>query len=400
MYSAAMAFRLHRIWTPGFSIMHYLDELISIVSGSFFGVTEAEAANLGILLWQTFKVVNRWRHEDGLYDKEILGKPGSYMENTDDGETSTDPVSHKDFIKLYNKWQYSLADSLIGCLQSTEYIHTRTGLVVLSRLVNVFPTGPTLGNRLLKALEPLQDESSSRPDIRASASAYGMMLGKARDEGKWVEEDAAAVKARAEKEKEAAEERKKKIEQSFKELQEDNEKITAQIGTDDRRDRDRPRGGMRDNGFNQDRRTENPRQGGRETPTSNRTGNDYSRMENGRDRRGDDRDRRVDDRDRRGDDRDRRVDDRDRDRRSGRDGDWSSARDRDDDPKDRRWRRGDGPGAPRSATRSPPRNAKRSRQSSPSNERDNDRSSNAKRPRNDDYNSYPSRRSAPSRNRR
>ena len=108
MYSSAVAFRLHKIWTPGFSIMHYLDELISIVSGALFGVTEAEAANLAILLCQTLKVVNQWRHEDGLYDKEVLGKPGSSMENNEDGETTVGPVSHKDFIQLYNKWQYSL----------------------------------------------------------------------------------------------------------------------------------------------------------------------------------------------------------------------------------------------------------------------------------------------------
>ncbi len=416
MYCAAISFRLHRIWTPGFSIMHYLDELISIVSGAFFGVTEAEAANLAILLWQTFKIVNSWRHEDGVYDKEVLGKPGSYMEVTDGGETSTNPVSHMDFIELYNKWQYSLADALVGCLQSTEYIHTRTGLVILSRLVNVFPTGPDLGNKLLTALEPLQDESSSRPDIRASANAYCMMLLKARDEGKWVEEDEAAVKARAQKEKEAAEERKKKIEQSFKELERDNEKITAQIGTDDRRDRDRPRGGARDS----DRRGDNPRQGGeRDTLNSTRNG-DYSRMENGRDRRGDDRDRRGDDRDRRGDDRDRRGEDRDRrgddrDRRGddrdrrGRDDDMKDDRGRgrrgagDDDRRggnspprggrdDGRWRRGDGP----------MRNPKRSRPSTPVDDRDRDadRSSNAKRPRNDDYGNYPSRRSGPNRGRR
>ena len=422
MYSGAISFQLHKIWTPGFSIMNYLDELFSIVSGALFGVTEAEAANLAILLWQTLKVVNSWRHQDGFYDKEVLGKPGSSMETIEDGNTSTNPISHEEFTKLYNKWQHSLADALVGCLQSTEYIHMRTGLVVLSRLVKVFPTGPALGNRLLKALEPLQDENSSRPDIRASANAYGMMLLKARDEGKWVEEDEADAKARADKEKEAAEERKKKVEQAFQELKRDNEKITAEIGTDDRRNY--PRVGSRDDFNNQDRRMDSSRQGvaGRDNPSNNRTGGrEFSRMENGRDRRGDDRDRRGDD----------------RDRRSGRDGEWRDRdRDRDDDVKDDRarkrrgvgdddrrggsnrdgddrrggsnrdgddrrgnsnrdggdqqqrgerrddgrWRRDD-PGAPRTA--------KRSRPSSPIDDRDGDRSNTSKRSRSE---AYPSRR--------
>jgi len=419
MYSGAIPFQLHKVWTPGFSIMNYLDELFSIVSGALFGVTEAEAANLAILLWQTLKVVNSWRHQDGVYDKEVLGKPGSSMETTEDGKTSTNPVSHEDFIELYNKWQYSLADALVGCLQSTEYIHTRTGLVVLSRLVKVFPTGPTLGSRLLKTLESLQDENSSRPDIRASASAYGMMLLKARDEGKWVEEDEADAKARAEKEKEAAEERKRKIEQAFQELKRDNEKINAEIGTDDRRDF--PRVGSRDGFGNPVRRMEGSRQGaGRDVSGSGRAGRDLSRTENGRDRRGDDRDRRSgrdgdrrdrdrdddpkddrarkwrssDDEDRRGssnrDDDGRRGDSSNRDgddRRVGessnRDGGGDQQQQRGERRDDGRWRRDDS-GASRTA--------KRSRPASPIDDRDGDRSNASKRPRTDAYPSSSSRR--------
>eukprot|EP00536_Pseudo-nitzschia_multiseries_P015301 jgi/Psemu1/291937/fgenesh1_pg.854_\ len=398
MYASAIAFRLHKIWTPGFSIMHYIDELISIVSGALFGLTEAEAANISILILQTLKVVNKWRFEDGLYDKEVLGKPGSYVESTEDGATSTNPVSHTEFIKLYNKWQYSLAAALIGCLKSTQYIHTRTGLVVLSRLVEVFPTGPSLGNKLLKVLEPLQDESSLRPDIRASANAYWMMLSKARDEGKWVEEDEADARARADKEKQAAEERKKKIEKSFQELERDSLKITEQIGTDDRRDRDRSRGGTARDPY-KSRQTGGG--GGRD---------DYSRAENGRDRRGDDR---------RGDDRDRRA--------AGRDEDWKK-RDRDEentkDDRGRGVRRGGigdddrrvgsrdaGDPQPRGGRDNsdgrwrrdrealPPRNTKRSRSSaSPEDDLDTDRSA-PKRPRTEEYNNYPSRRTGTTRSR-
>mmetsp|Transcript_22674 Transcript_22674/g.46077 ORF Transcript_22674/g.46077 Transcript_22674/m.46077 type:complete len:883 (-) Transcript_22674:408-3056(-) len=392
MYTSAIAFRLHKIWTPGFSIMHYIDELISIVSGALFGLTEAEAANISILIWQTLKVVNKWRFEDGLYDKEVLGKPGSYMESIEAGEeeNTTNPVSHREFIKLYNKWQHSLAAALIGCLKSTEYIHTRTGLVVLSRLVEVFPTGPTLGNKLLKVLETLRDESSSRPDIRASANAYGMMLSKARDDGKWVEEDRADAKARADKEKEAAMERKKKIEKSFQELERDNQKITEQIGTDDRRDRDRSRGGGSGGGGGT-----RDQYGSRQAVGGGR--DDYSKTESGRDRRGDDR---------RGDDR----------RSANREDDWKKRdREEDNNTKDDRGRggrRGGGDEDRRGGTREtgaggrddskwrrdrealPPRNVKRGRSSaSPEDDRDTDRS--VKRPRTEDYNNYPSRRTGP-----
>lgn len=121
----------------------------------------------------------------------------------------------------------------------------RTGLVILTRIVEVFPTRPGLGNKLINTLKPLQDENSDRPDIRASANAYCTMLLRARDDGKWIEEDAAVAQARADQEKAAARERKKKLQEQFEELQRDSEKITEEIGPRDDFDRRRDqRGGF------------------------------------------------------------------------------------------------------------------------------------------------------------
>jgi THO complex subunit 2 len=249
MYCAHFAFQLHGLETPGFSTLHYIDELISVASGALFGLTEAEAANLAILLWQTWARVNKWRYEEGLYETEVAGKPGSYMQQDGqgaDGENEApQEVSHKEFVGLYNSWHSSLGKALLGCLTSSEYMHMRTGLVILTRLVEVFPTRPGLGNKLLSTLKPLQDENSDRPDIRASANAYCTMLLRARDDGKWVEEDAAVAQARADQEKAAARERKRKLEEQFEELQRDSEKITEEIGPRDDFERRRDqRGGF------------------------------------------------------------------------------------------------------------------------------------------------------------
>ncbi|KAL3912544.1 MAG: hypothetical protein SGARI_001101 [Bacillariaceae sp.] len=369
MYSSAFAFRLHRVWTPGFSIIHYLDELISVTVGALFGVTEGEAASLAILIWESWKVVNRWRYKEGIFDKEVLGKPGSQIEVLVDDEKRSNPVSHEDFTNLYNKWHSALGISLIGCLRSKEYMHMRTGLVMLTRLVEVFPTRPSVGNKLLEALEPLQDESTSRPDIRASANAYGMLLLKARDDGKWVEEDEAVAKARADKEKAAAEQRKKKLEKTFQEIERDSEKITAEIGPKDGDDRDRRRDyNARDSGPG-----DRGRHGaGRGDERSNGRSIDFARMDesaemNGRDRRRDDRDR------------DRRVGREEDDRRRNRGGDGEWRRDGGTAREERGWQRD-----------APPRSAKRSRPPSPELDRDIDRSS-SKRARLDTDN-YSSRR--------
>jgi THO complex subunit 2 len=243
IYCARFVFALHNLEAKGFSTLHYIDELIRVVSGALFGLTEGEAAHLAILLVETWKVVNKWRYDEEAFEKEVAGKPGGFMEDrSEEGEGSATAITYKDFEGHYNSWHSSLGASLIGCLKSKEYIHTRTGLLVLTRIVDVFPTRPKVAYKLQDALAPLQDEASARPDIRASASSYGMMLLRARDEGKWVEEDASVVKAREEKEKQVAEERKKKLAEQFQEMERETEKITQEIGPRDSHRNDRRRG--------------------------------------------------------------------------------------------------------------------------------------------------------------
>ncbi|KAG7350306.1 transcription factor/nuclear export subunit protein [Nitzschia inconspicua] len=361
MYSAAFVFHLHKVWTPGFSTIHFLDELIALVSGAFFGLTEGEAANLAVLLWQCWKVLSKWRYDEGIFDKEVLGKPGSQVvEMLESGEKTSKSISYNDFTQFYRNWHSALGTALVGCLTSTEYMHIRSGLLILTRLVDVFPTRPQMGARILQALSPLQDENTSRPDIRASANAYGMMLLKARDDGKWVEEDEADAKARAEKDAEAAIERKRRLEQNFQELERDSNQITEEIGPRDRFDRQR-------DGKTPRASTQADSDGGRQ-PTGRVTGpsssrlNDTSRQEGRefpRDRMRDDRDYRPprEDEPR---EREHRADDRGRGRLDA--GDWrrdgsNNLRD------DRRWQR-EAPSG---------RSIKRSRPSSPESDRETDR---------------------------
>ena len=258
MYCAHFVSLLHQDETPGFSTLHYLDELFAVLSGSLFGVTEAEAANLSILLLETWKFVSRWRYDEQAFEKEVAGKPGSYMvDPVEGGKTSEGnlfSVSFKQYTALFVKWQTSIGAAALGCLKSKEYMHTRAALIVLSRVVEVFPSRPNLGNKLFEVLEPLKSEQNKFPDIRSAAQAYFMQLTKARADGVWKEEDAAVVKARLKAEKEEKEMRKRKAAERFDDMKVENEKISAETGGDDRRggrDRDRrgrPPDGGRDFG--------------------------------------------------------------------------------------------------------------------------------------------------------
>lgn len=97
-------------------------------------------------------------------------------------------------------------------------MHTRCALIVLSRIVMVYPTQPKVGDKFLDILSSLQTDES-RPDIRATAQGYASQLAKARDEGMWKEENIAVTKARQEKEQMKVEERRKKLAQQVRQLQ-------------------------------------------------------------------------------------------------------------------------------------------------------------------------------------
>ena len=263
MYCAHFASLLHQGETPGFSTLHYLDELFAVLSSSLFGVTEGEAANLSILLLETWKFVSRWRYDEKAFEEEVSGKPGSFMvDPVEEGGTTSEgnifPVSFEQYKALFVKWHTSIGAAALGCLKSSEYMHTRASLIVLSRLVEVFPSRPNLGNKLFEVLEPLKSEQNKFPDIRSAAQAYFMQLTKARADGVWKEEDAAVVKARLKAEKEAQEMRKRKAAERFDDMKMESEKISAEMGGDDRR------GGDRFGGRDRDRRGGRPSDGGRD----------------------------------------------------------------------------------------------------------------------------------------
>jgi len=216
LYCAKFVEKLHKFETPGFNILKYLDHLISAVCGSLFCITEDEAGNISILLRETWGTISNWRYDEDEYENEISSRVGS-----EEMDTSN---RYSDYISLYNKWHLSIGLSLMGCLKSKEYIHVRAAIVVLNRIVDVYPTRPKLGQKLMKHLTPLQ-EDDSLPDIKVMANAYAAQLEKARREGVWKEQDADEANKIIEEEKLKAEEKKKEAQSRMDDMKKENEEI-------------------------------------------------------------------------------------------------------------------------------------------------------------------------------
>lgn len=163
--------------TPGFGLVHLYDCLIPVVSRALYGMTEGEAAWASILFADVWKNASSYRYDESAFEAQFAASS----------------ISSEEYKALFNKWHASLSATCLGCLESKEYIHLRNCLTLLTRIVEVFPTKPTVGNKLLLALDPLQAEGFAMADIRAAATAYSSQLKHARDKGAWKEEGRAAV---------------------------------------------------------------------------------------------------------------------------------------------------------------------------------------------------------------
>ena len=254
MYTAKFMAMLHKFETPRFNILQCFDELIAAVRASLFCSTESEAAAVGILLEETWKCIGRWRYDKQAFTTEIVGKidafesrstltPTAEGKKTEENGTTTvsssspSPMNAVVYKTLYDKWHTWMGACMLGCLRSTEYMHLRSCFVVMSRIVNVFPTRPKLGEMIIKAMDPFQEDDFPLADIKTAAQAYVVLLTKARGQGSWKEEDAAAVKARADKEKAAIAERKRKAREQFDAMNVETEQINREIGEKESRGR-------------------------------------------------------------------------------------------------------------------------------------------------------------------
>ena len=150
------------------------------------------------------------------------------------GEESQHFLTYEEFTVIYNRWHTDLGSAFIGCLKSSEYMHNRTSLIILKRIVRQFPTKSILGVKLLKTLSLLQGQDNEKEDIKVMAQACHSQIVKARDDGVWKEEDSEAAKARIKRETQLQEERKKKYEKQFEEIKENSEKIGQELRSQDR----------------------------------------------------------------------------------------------------------------------------------------------------------------------
>jgi THO complex subunit 2 len=194
VFSSQFLMLLHSMETPGFSTIQVMDKMLRTIAPLIFSTTEAEAAFLGYLINDILNVINRWLGNKTLFEEEAQQKSVFLSINS----TSDSKVTYEEYQSIYKEWHQKLRVLLSSSLgagleqRKREYMHIRSGLVFLSKIVNNFPTRVIGGKELLHQVEIVEkEEMEKRSDLSLFAKRLGSIMQKRKST--WLDDNGKLV---------------------------------------------------------------------------------------------------------------------------------------------------------------------------------------------------------------
>ncbi|KAJ0409527.1 hypothetical protein ATCC90586_009067 [Pythium insidiosum] len=174
LFCAKFMERVHHLNPPAFSAVQYYYRVALELPAVVLCVTEREAGNFGIFLKETLVLLHRWYQSSVTYDELVQGKTGFSVDLKDPSKVMT----HRQYKAMFAKCHRATAQLYAATLASAEYMPIRNSLIVLTKVIDVFPAGRGAAEYLLEVVEPLTRED--REDIKIMARRYHALLTKRR----------------------------------------------------------------------------------------------------------------------------------------------------------------------------------------------------------------------------
>lgn len=172
LFCAKFMERLHQINAPSFNSLQYYSNVNLKLPSIVLCVTEREAGNYGIFFKETLSMLYRWYQSSVMYEEEALqGKLGFSVSLVDRTQ-----LNHRQYKLAYAKWHRWMERVYSSALASKEYMPIRNTLVVLSKIIDVFPSHRGTAEKLLEIVDVLTKED--REDIKIMAKRYFALLTK------------------------------------------------------------------------------------------------------------------------------------------------------------------------------------------------------------------------------
>lgn len=167
LFCARFLKQIHQLGVPHFPLLTVIDRQMREFGFLVRCTTPREATNLGIFLNEMLSLVEHWRDAD-VFSKECATSP-AFMTFA---RGVVVQITHAEFLKLTTNWQKFLAvDVFISCVESGDYMQIKNALLVLNRMVKIFPAVGVYAERLRKAVEPIRD-NETREDLKTLAGMY------------------------------------------------------------------------------------------------------------------------------------------------------------------------------------------------------------------------------------
>ncbi len=167
LYCARFLRKAHALGPPGFRLLSVVDRLFKELGFLVRCCTSREATNLGIFFADLFAIVTRWRSATH-YARECASSEAfrTYKSGT------LHKATHSEFVKLSANWHRKFTvDVFCTCLGSADYMQMKNALLVLNRMVRIYPATKEDIQELLRMLGPIRD-SDPREDLKTLARMY------------------------------------------------------------------------------------------------------------------------------------------------------------------------------------------------------------------------------------
>lgn len=171
LFCAIFFKQLHSLETTNFSSLQYYDRVVKDVFPVIYCATDQEARCLGIFLRATFEPLACWRFDRRLYDMEAGSKLGFSV-----AIGSASKCSYEQYCAVFTKWHDKITQVALHSLSHYED-HGRACLLVLIRLIGVYPIYKHVSTQLLGLLEALQIQEDMK-DVQTMAKRYCTLLKK------------------------------------------------------------------------------------------------------------------------------------------------------------------------------------------------------------------------------
>lgn len=167
MYCVEFLRQIHKLGPPNLRLLSVVDRLFKELGFMVRCCTPRESTNLGIFFADLMSLVSMWR-DKATFEQQCLNAEA--FKSYKSGELQ--PVSHDEFIRLSANWHKRLTlDVFKSCIVSEDYMQMKNVLLVLNRMVRIYPATKEDAEELRVTLKPIS-ENDPREDLKTLARMY------------------------------------------------------------------------------------------------------------------------------------------------------------------------------------------------------------------------------------